>query len=366
MNRRMLLVGGGAMLVGGGLVGASFATMGTAEAYATDLAAARGIAPADGDPIGLVRYATMAASGHNTQPWLFRVSGSSIAIRPDFSRRTPIVDPDDHHLYVSLGCATENLVIAAAALGLASHVRFDESAGGSIAIDLAASAAVDAEADLFAAIPRRQSTRAEYDGRAVPSHDVDLLAAAAANEGVETVIITDRPRLDRVRDAVIAGNTVQVEDPAFVAELKSWMRFNPRAALRSGDGLFSGASGNAVAPSWLGSLMFGLFFRAGPENDKYRAQFASTPGIAVFSGERADPASWINVGRACQRFALRATALGLKVAFVNQPVEVASLRDDLAALAGTPGRRPDIVLRFGYGPTMPMSPRRPVTSVLEI
>ena len=70
------------------------------------------------------------------------------------------------------------------------------------------------------------------------------------------------------------------------------------------------------------------------------------------------------IGRACQRFALQATALGLKHAFVNQPVEVTNLRPELAALVCMPGRRPDIVMRFGYGPTLPFSARRPVEAVL--
>jgi hypothetical protein len=72
----------------------------------------------------------------------------------------------------------------------------------------------------------------------------------------------------------------------------------------------------------------------------------------------------MRAGRACQRFALQATALGLKHAFINQPVEVAALRPQLASLLGMPGRRPDIVMRFGYGPTLPFSPRRPVEAVL--
>jgi len=61
---------------------------------------------------------------------------------------------------------------------------------------------------------------------------------------------------------------------------------------------------------------------------------------------------------------LQATALGLKTAYINQPVEVSALRADLAALVGLPGRRPDIVMRFGRAPTMPMSARRPVEAVM--
>jgi hypothetical protein len=66
----------------------------------------------------LVRYATLAPSSHNTQCWKFRIEQDAIAIGPDLSRRTPSVDPDDHHLHVSLGCAAENLVQAALAHGL--------------------------------------------------------------------------------------------------------------------------------------------------------------------------------------------------------------------------------------------------------
>ena len=108
-----------------------------------------------------------------------------------------------------------------------------------------------------------------------------------------------------------------------------------------------------------------LAFTADAENKKYIGQLDTSAGVAVFIGARADPASWFAVGRACQRFALQATALGLKCSFVNQPVEVASFRPELATLVGMPGQRPDIVMRYGYGPNLPMSPRRPVADVID-
>jgi len=48
---------------------------------------------------------------------------------------------------------------------------------------------------------------------------------------------------------------------------------------------------------------------------------------------------------------------------LNQPVEVADLRPELARLIGFPSRRPDLVMRFGYGPALPFSLRRPVAAV---
>lgn len=84
----------------------------------------------------LIRYATLAPSGHNTQCWRFRVGERAIGIIPDLSRRTPVVDPDDHHLYVSLGCAAENLSLAARAFGLSGEVDFRPEGDGEVVITL--------------------------------------------------------------------------------------------------------------------------------------------------------------------------------------------------------------------------------------
>ena len=70
----------------------------------------------------IIHYATLAPSGHNTQPWKFSIKNNSILIYPDYSRRLPIVDPDDHALFISLGCALENLIIAANHMGYSAKV----------------------------------------------------------------------------------------------------------------------------------------------------------------------------------------------------------------------------------------------------
>jgi len=91
----------------------------------------------------------------------------------------------------------------------------------------------------------------------------------------------------------------------------------------------------------------------------------SSPGIAVFVGLAADKAHWVEVGRCYEGFALQATALGIRNAFLNQPVEVAALRPPFAAALGLTDQRPDLVVRFGRGPVLPRSLRRPVDAVLD-
>lgn len=361
MRRRRLLAGGGGALLLASMGAYRWrSSIGSMSDYASRNDGSRAPLPADPTAGGLVRYATLAANGHNTQPWRFRIGDGVIDISPDFSRATPIVDPDDHHLFVSLGCASENLAIAAAATGHPGQIQAD----GDGKIRFVYSKGPARPDALFGAIPRRQSTRADYDGRPVSRADIETIRKAAAGPGVRLVLLSERARINQVRDLVVAGNDAQMRDPAFLAELKHWLRFNPRRAIETGDGLFSACTGNPVMPASLGRLAFDLFFTAEAENNRYARQIASSAGIAVFLAEREDKARWIAVGRACQRFALAATALGLKHAFVNQPVEVARLRPELATLVGEAGRRPDIVMRFGYGPDLPFSPRRPVEEVL--
>jgi nitroreductase len=363
MNKRQVLIGAGALVLAGGAASYSeLHRMGSMEDYNASVAATRAALAARPEMRDFVRYATLAPNGHNTQPWRFQVSERQISILPDFARRTPVVDPDDHHIFVSLGAAAENLALACAVRRRPGQTSFKAADDGSI--EFAFGESIAPEPALFDAIARRQSTRADYDGRAVAAADLTILAKAAETPGVDLLLITERPQIDRVRDLVLAGNTAQLADPAFVRELKSWIRFSPRDAMTRGDGLFAAASGNPPLPDWIGPSLFALVLKPNTDNDKYARQIRSSAGLAVFVSERDDKEHWVRAGRACQRFALQATALGLKHAFINQPVEVASLRPDLAALVGLPLRRPDIVMRFGYGTALPFSARRSVDAVL--
>ena len=112
-----------------------------------------------------------------------------------------------------------------------------------------------------------------------------------------------------MRDLVFAGNSAQMADAAFVRELKTWLRYNPRQAIDAGDGLFSALTGNPTTPAWLGPYLISMFFSAKAENEKYARQIASSAGIAVFVSQQDNPEHWVLAGRASQRFALQATAL---------------------------------------------------------
>ena len=111
-------------------------------------------------------------------------------------------------------------------------------------------------------------------------------------------------------------------------------------------------------------MFFSSFYNSKTENEKYTKHIRSSAGVAIFVSEQNDKSHWIETGRCYERFALQATALGIRNAMVNQPVEVSEVRSQLASYLGVGVRRPDLIVRFGRGPVMPQSLRRPVEAVL--
>lgn len=310
----------------------------------------------------LVRYATLAASSHNTQPWIFELESDRIRILPDLSRRCPAVDPDDHHLYASLGCAAENLLLAAKAAGLKGYCQFEASTSGLV---IEFEEAEPVRTALFEAIPLRQCSRSEFDGALLTPEQRDQLQTAGQGDGVSVILMTLAEQKELVADYVAKGNDAQFSDPAWARELKAWVRFNGKEAVRSGDGLYGPVMGNPAVPRWLGRLAMEAAFSAKKQNRKDRRHIQSSSAIAVLYSEADDIPHWIEAGRCYQRLALQATALGLCTAFINQPVEVAALRPEFARAIGIEGRRPDFVVRIGHGPQMPRSLRRPVEDVIR-
>ena len=309
----------------------------------------------------LVRYATLAANSHNTQPWRFQILNRAIMVLPDPGRRLPAVDPDDHHLFASLGCAVLNMVETAPALGLRAVPTYDVAAQG-IRVDL--ESAPSAETDLFHAVPHRQSTRTVFDGRPVPRDHLALLQAAGSSLTVRMLLFTERKDREQILSYLIAGNDAQMRDVAFVKELKSWIRFSYEEALFTRDGLFTKSSGNPVLPGFVGSSMFRFAFTRKAENKKYVDHLRSSAGVVVFVSQNNSAAGWAEAGQCCQRFALQATALRIRHAFINQPVEVPAVRGQFAKYLGIGTQRPNLVMRFGYGPELPKSLRRTVDSVI--
>jgi hypothetical protein len=313
----------------------------------------------------IIHSATLAPSGHNTQPWKFAIRDNSILVFPDYSRRLQVVDPDDHALFISLGCALENLVIAANHKGFRARVDYflQDEQPEHIRVTLEKDG-VESDPDLFNAIQTRQSTRSQYDGRPIPAADLEKLKQASQQDHVSCILFTQEAHIEPIIEFVKEGNRLQFRNQSFVRELISWIRFNKKNALATCDGINSASMGLPYVPRWLGKFILNTFATPEGEAKKCEKLIRKSSGLALFIAQANDKEAWINVGRSFERVVLKATALNIKHAHMNMPCEEVEVRQKLQQHLGLQHEQPLLLLRIGYSNPMPESYRRPVDAVL--
>ena len=317
----------------------------------------------------LIHYATLAPSGHNTQPWMFSADSGTVRIYPDLSRRLPVVDPDDHALYISLGCALENFVIAAAHHGFAAAVDHfpEDEPEECLRVRLTPSGGPHDEG-LFRAIPERQSNRRTYDGKSIPDDDIGRLLAANPHDSVTVLAFrTKQPDVEPIIEFVKEGNLAQFNDAAFVRELISWIRFSRREVRECHDGLTAAALGFPSIPRWLGTFIMSRLVKPIREARKQEQGIRSSPLLLLFIARRNDKRHWVDIGRSFERVALTAASLGIAHAHVNMPCEVEPIRRKLASHLDLPAaEQPLLLIRFGFAKRLPRTPRRAVEEVMKV
>lgn len=324
--------------------------------------------PTDGDADErlrfLLRYAILAPSGHNTQPWLFTVGGGAIDLYADRARALAVVDPDDRELIISCGAALETLHIAIRHFGSRGVLELGPDPGDE---DLLARVSLEDgdppshdEDELFATIPKRRSNRLAFEDRDIPAELADRIVADAEARGVWLRLVRDEDR-PAVADLVAQGDRSQMADKRFRRELAAWVHPNRS---RTRDGIRGYGFGFGELMSYGGPLVIRSFDLGKGQAAKDRELAQGSPLLAVFGTATDDPESWLRSGRALQRVLLRARASDVWSSHLNQPIEVDELRPRLAETIGRTGQFPQLLVRFGFGPEVKPQPRRPVDEVI--
>ena len=312
----------------------------------------------------LLNYAVLAPSGHNTQPWLFRLSGDGVELYADRTRGLAVVDPEDRALIISCGAALFYLRAALRRFGYAGEVEtFPNPEDPDILARVRLGKeqeATEEEQWLFRAIPERHSNRQAFEDRQVPERLLSALQASAWQEGGWLHLAEDAETKHKIAELISEGDRTQHADKRFRRELAAWMHSNRS---RSRDGVPGYAFGFGDIMSAAGPLVVRTFDMGGGQAAKDRQLAEGSPVLAVLGTEGDTPAYWLAAGQALAKVLLRAQAEGVSASFLNQPIEVSELRPQLRDVIGKTGF-PQLLVRMGYGPEARPTPRRTVEEVL--
>jgi nitroreductase len=317
----------------------------------------------------LVAAATAAPSMHNAQPWRFRFVADErlLQLRADLERAMPRSDPDNRALHIGCGAALFNLRVAAVRADLAPLTRLLPEARDPLllaAVHLADAAGSPEDEDdlvrLYPAIRQRHTSRHPFAEKDVPEDVQAALREAAAREGA--VLLFPGPwHVATVLDLVHDAESRDALDPDARKDLERWTRLGPEA-----DTAVDGVPEYAFGPRKRdGKAPWRDFAGRRPVADRGATAFEHSPHLALLSTRGDGPADWLRAGQALERVLLEATLADLAGSLTSHPLE----STDLRGLARDPvvgTGHVQMVLRLGYGPRGPATPRRPVPDVLDI
>jgi nitroreductase len=339
--------------------------------------------------LALVRAAILAASPHNTQPWLFKVTPSWVEFYIDTRRNVGALDPYLREQHIGMGCALENLMLAAAAKGYAASVTLLPGKLGPIPaqpkpklvarVDLAPGNREASE--LYAAIPRRHTNRSAYIPQTpIPPQFGDSLSSLAGDEAdVKIFLFTADADRKKIVAISAAANAELYSDPEVERGSERWMRTTWGSVQAFRDGLTIDAFGLPPLPTAVVKVM-PLWMRrwavARGAKKGYSDLMLSAPLIGIIAvHDRYDQEHCLRAGRLWQRAHLLATARGLAGRPCNEAVEMmdheralgkpARRAALLGEVLGTAAWQPTFVFYMGY-PTSPAraSPRRSMENVV--
>lgn len=312
-----------------------------------------------------VRYAILAPSSHNTQPWRFVIDGDELLICADRTRSLPNIDPYDRELVISCGAALFNLRVALAHFGVPVEIAtFPQSSEPDVVARIAfpdRGPPLKDLADLFEAITMRTTNRGQFFEQSVAESLIEKLKRAAETEGVDVSFARELPERQRIAALVAQADRRQFDDIRFRRELASWIH-----PLRKDDGMPASSQGFHTLVDFatpIAALAVRTFDLGNGVAAAHGQLACGSPLLVVLSTLLDNNEGWITAGLGLERLLLTATKEGYSTSYLNQPIEVSEFRKALADEMNVEGY-PQLLLRVGRGSPALHSPRRPISAVL--
>lgn len=314
-----------------------------------------------------VKYAILAPSGHNTQPWLFEINEDEMCINlyADRTRALPVIDPDDTELIISCGTALENLIVAIKYFEYFTEVEFFPSETDNDFLakikPIIGYEPDDEDKKLFNAIKKRHTNRMPFADDTIDGLKIQKLKSIASEEHINFHIIEDEGIREEVIRIIEQGDKVQAANKSFCRELAQWVHPN-RTNSKDGIPGYAFGMGDLISfgsPFFIGNLNWGDI-QAGRDRNLIKG----SPILAVMESKNNKPIDWLRTGMALEKLLLKASSEGIAASYLNQPIEVPELRERLRELLGLKGQ-PHLIIRMGYGKEVKPTPRRDIEDVIK-
>jgi nitroreductase len=283
----------------------------------------------------LLRYAVLAPSSHNSQPWEFVVEDGKIEVHADEARWLDVADQDKRELHISLGCAIENLCIAAKRFGIGFDIAYhDDSPPVIVTLYPDRNSSSGSYPELFDQITERSTNHHLFRNEPLGGSIQEKLRNCVAEDAVTLHLIDGSGREESVAELQAEADRLQMDDPEYRKELGNWIGI--------------GALGDPWLKARIGQAVVTYLDIGDREAKKNSKLIQSAPAVGVLTTESDALPARIKTGQIFERMALTATAEGIAVHPMSQILERPAMREELASLIDRDDKLPVHLFRLGY------------------
>jgi len=313
----------------------------------------------------LIKFAVLAPSSHNSQPWKFQITENGIVLLPDFTRALPYSDNNHRQLFISLGAALENLLVAADYYGFSSSYEFLYENNGTPAVQVALQKTRDrlAEKDhLIFSIPKRHTNRNAYTETRPPAEILQQLKSYVTAD-TQVLFIENKETKDAIAEVVVNALIAAMDDKLFRKELSAYVKSNitssPLGMPASGFGIPTPVS--LLAPTMIKYINMNKLSKK--KDLELLREY--TPVFGVIATKEDSPRSWTEAGKLYERIALLTEKNGFAIAPMAAVIQIGEFYKKLQQIADIP-QRPQVFFRLGYSTSASLpTPRLALNKVKE-
>ena len=313
-----------------------------------------------------VRYAILAPSFMNTQPWVFEIKQNVLHLYVDRCAGLPVSDPDDRGSVIACAAALFNLKHAARGYGYQIETEImpdpdNEDLLATVRLGAQDTTVEEQDQNLLKSMTGFEFDHSAYLDKPLSEDDLDALRTAASAEGAWLYVAGDNEKRNILRMTVEADQ-MQAMNKHFRREFALW---TDKRRTHTGDGLPEYAQSFSTVMNTFTPHVLRRFKNASGAAVTDAELMESVPCLAILGSMSGSAEERLQTGQGLMRLCLTAASRGLSVSPLNQVCEVPEMRLRLHDEISQQGRA-HVVLRIGYGGKPALHARKPLESVLFI
>ena len=306
----------------------------------------------------LARYAILAPSGHNTQPWKIHIAGQTLTLYAHSGRYLPYSGLKANEPLVSLGSFLGVLKVAASGMGYKLSITHSESNDKIATVKIAGKE--KPSKDLLDAITQRVSNRNLYENKPVTSSVLSKITASKP-DNTYIKVISEQDDIDFIADQTVDATKTIMSDKDFRLELSKWVRNN---ATRQYDGMPGFVQGIPTPPSLLAKHIIKRVNVSNDQSKKDYKRVKSTHNLIILGVKNNTGKALLDAGGFYSTICVNAQKYGVATAGIGTAIIDPTTTKNVVKKYALPGK-PIAIIRLGYTTKISKhTPRWPLEKVL--